>query len=291
LQGEPVYWGLRNLPGSGPAIARALSPELVAYVITYGGIVADAAIPLLLVRRRTFWLGFAIAAVFHALNAAFLHIGVFSYLMTAAILIFLPPDWPRRVPRLWRSHAQDALAPRIRTVLAGLTSEKIAPLPPSAAEEPHERRQRVVVVALLASYALIQLLVPLRHLLYPGAVSWTEEGHRFAWHMKLRMKYSAITITATDKASGRSWTIDPREDLTARQRRKLGTFPDILLQYVHAVRDRLRREGIDARITVDWRCSLNGRPPQPLVDPAVDLAAVEPSLWPAKWILPLPADR
>jgi len=31
-------------------------------------------------------------------------------------------------------------------------------------------------------------LVPLRHLLYPGYVSWNEQGHRFAWQMKLRDK-------------------------------------------------------------------------------------------------------
>jgi hypothetical protein len=287
LRGEPVYWGLKNLPGTGAAIARAVSPELVAYVITYGGIVADAAIPLLLVRRRTFWVGFAIAAAFHAFNAAFLQIGVFSYLMTGAILIFLPPDWPRRVARLGHTHAADSFSIRVRAVLAGLTAAE--PAAPGAEQGLGDRR-RGTVVALLACYVIVQLTIPLRHLLYPGPVSWTEEGHRFAWHMKLRMKHSVIEITATDKATGRSWIIDPRQDLTARQRRKLETFPDILLQYVHVVRDRLRQEGVDARITVDWRCSLNGRPQQMLVDPTVDLAAVERSVWPAKWILPLRTD-
>ncbi len=284
LRGEPLYWGLTNLPGTGATIARALSPELVAYAIAYGGLVVDFAIPLLLLRRRTFWLGFSVATVFHALNAVFLHIGVFSYLMTGAILIYLPPDWPRRLPRLWRMHTHDALPPRILALLRGLA----APNPASpTTEDGGDRRQRVVVASLLALYAVVQLLVPLRHLLYPGPVSWTEEGHRFAWHMKLRMKHSVIKITATDKSDGRSWEIDPRDDLTVRQRRKLETFPDILLQYVHVVRDRLRSQGIDARITVDWRCSLNGRPQQMLVDPAADLAAEERSLWPAKWILPL----
>jgi hypothetical protein len=44
-----------------------------------------------------------------------------------------------------------------------------------------------------------QTLVPFRHLLYPGNVSWTEEGHRFAWHMKLRSKVAdRFELTATD---------------------------------------------------------------------------------------------
>ena len=31
----------------------------------------------------------------------------------------------------------------------------------------------------------IQFLLPLRHLLYPGNVNWTEEGFRFAWRVML----------------------------------------------------------------------------------------------------------
>jgi vitamin K-dependent gamma-carboxylase len=104
--------------------------------------------------------------------------------------------------------------------------------------------------------------------------------------MKLRKKESSMIITVTDPATGRQWTVDPRRDLNPRQVRKLHTFPDILVQYAHYVRDRLRAEGIaDPIITVDWQCSLNGAPPRRLVDPKVNFAAVERSIWPAPWIL------
>ena len=281
LRGEPMKWALQNLPVTGSALARSLSPELTAYAIAYGGLLADLLIPLLLLQRRTFWLGFGLAAVFHAFNAAFLDIGVFSYLMTGAILIFLPPDWPRRLGPLWRQSRGAAILGRLRLILAGLTEPDApnAALPASPASR--------LVVPLLTAYVLFQLLMPLRHLLYPGPVSWTEEGHRFAWHMKLRTKYSSMTIRITDPASGRSGVVDPRADLNRRQMRKLETFPDILLQYVHILRDRLRREGIDPIINVDWRCSLNGRPYQQLVAPDVNLAAVERTWRPATWILPL----
>jgi hypothetical protein len=44
--------------------------------------------------------------------------------------------------------------------------------------------------------------------------------------------------------------------------RKLYTFPDMLLQYVHYKRDELRAQGIrDPIITVDWRCELTARRP------------------------------
>ena len=65
----------------------------------------------------------------------------------------------------------------------------------------------------VAAWVAIQLLVPLRHFFYPGNVSWTEEGHRFAWHMKLRSKRGVCTYHVTDPVSGRTWEIDPEPTL------------------------------------------------------------------------------
>jgi hypothetical protein len=104
--------------------------------------------------------------------------------------------------------------------------------------------------------------------------------------MKLRKKESRLTIRVEDPASGRRWTIDPAADLGPRQLRKLQTFPDILLQYVHAHRDRLVAQGIDDPIiTVDWQCSLNGAPYRPLVDKDQNLAKAQRSWRPAAWLL------
>lgn len=269
LRGEPMYSILiRNQDPQIPDAASTLPPALLAYAISYGGLITDAAIPVLLAFPRTVMLGFALACVFHTLNAIFLNIGIFSYLAMAAITIFFAPDWPRRWLR-----GPDVSAHGSRTQPAT-----------------NARSTRLLLVG-LHLYIAFQLLFPFRHLLFPGVVSWTEEGHRFAWHMKLRKKISRIAIRVEDPASGRRWVIDPRHDLLPRQLRKLGTFPDILLQYVHHHRDRLRAEGIrDPIITVDWFCSLNGRPYQRLVDPTVNLAAVERSWRHATWILPLSND-
>ena len=143
------------------------------------------------------------------------------------------------------------------------------------------------IIAVLHVFVVVQLLVPLRHWLYPGPVRWTEEGHRFSWRMMLRSKRSEIVLRVTDPASGRTWSIDPASDLTPVQLRELETSPDLVLQYVHFHRDRLRRDGVQPVIRVDWRCSLNGRPMRRLADPEVDLAAVERSLCHAAWIMPL----
>lgn len=264
LAGEPMYSLIVNRSPEVPDIAYHLPAALIAYFIAYAGILIDAIVPILLVVPRTVPFGFAIATVFHLLNEIFLHIGVFSYLMTGAITIFFSPDWPRRLWRRVTGKAEDAASPA----------------------ELRRRPANAAFLVALHLYVLGQILFPLRHFLYPGYVSWTEEGHRFAWQMKLRKKESTMIITVTDPTTGRRWTVDPRHDLNPRQLRKLHTFPDILVQYAHYVRDRLRAEGIaDPIITVDWQCSLNGAPPRRLVDPNVNFAAVERSLWPAPWIL------
>jgi hypothetical protein len=273
-RGEPMYSAILRHDPKVPEIAHQFPPALLAYVIAYGGLFIDLAVPVLLCFPRARLTGFGLAIVFHALNAIFLRIGIFSYLMVGAITIFFDPDWPRRFVRPMRGFLRQHERRVFRQSPGSFGS-----------------RAALGLVALHV-YALLQLLIPLRHHLYPGPVSWTEEGHRFSWHMKLREKRSRMSIRVTDPTSGRSWTIDPERDLTDRQLRKLHTFPDMLLQYVHYHRDRLRERGIDDPIiTVDWRCSLNGRPFRPLIDPNVNLAAVERSWRPAAWILPLdPAD-
>lgn len=264
LHGEPMYSELLHGGEDVPEIAHRVSPALLAYFIAYSGIIVDTAIPILLVIRRTRWLGYGLAFAFHALNAIFLHIGIFSYLMVGAITIFFDPDWPRRAAARFSR--------------------------PAAAVRTHGHRPTSTgLFVALHVYVLFQLTFPFRHHLFPGAVSWTEEGHRFAWHMKLRKKTSEIRITATDPTTGRTWNIDPTAELRRRQLAKLATFPDIMLQYVHHTRDRLRRDGIaDPEIRVEWKCSLNGGPIGFLIDPEVDLAKVERTWRPAPWILPKP---
>jgi len=271
LHGEPMYSGLISHSPEVPAIAYHLPPALLAYTIAYGGIAFDSTVPILLCFRRTRLLGFVAATIFHLLNDTFLNIGVFSYLMTGAITLFFEPDWPRRLAARWRG----------RPAAHGPATPAYQNNPP----QPLSMRQ-YAVLACLGAYALVQLALPLRNFLYPGQVSWTEDGHRFSWHMKLRAKSGDMTIVAYDPDTDRRFPIQPANDLRERQLKKLYTFPDILLQYVHLKADELRAKGIaHPEIYVDWQCSLNGAPPKPLVDPRVDLVKEQRSIWPARWII------
>ena len=106
--------------------------------------------------------------------------------------------------------------------------------------------------------------------------------------MKLRTKVGEAVFTVTHPQSGQTWTIRPEDQLKPHQLMKVITKPDLILQFSDYLVEQKRREGYDnvevrARVMV----SLNGREPQLLVDPNVDLAKEEVGLLPARWILPL----
>jgi hypothetical protein len=90
--------------------------------------------------------------------------------------------------------------------------------------------------------------------------------------MKLRTKTGEAVFTITHPESGQTWTIKPEEYLESHQVVKVITKPDLILHFGHFLAEEKRREGYDnievrARVMV----SLNGRPPQLLIDPSVDL--------------------
>jgi hypothetical protein len=141
---------------------------------------------------------------------------------------------------------------------------------------------------MLTAYLAVQLLLPLRHYLYPGNVSWTEEGHNFAWHMKLRTKIGEAVFTVTHPRGGKTWTIKPEDYLKPHQLVKVITKPDLILLFAHYLAEEKRREGYDeVEVRARAMVSLNGRQPQLLVDPNVDLTKEQVSVLPARWIVPL----
>jgi hypothetical protein len=143
-------------------------------------------------------------------------------------------------------------------------------------------------VALLGLYLAAQLLVPLRHFLYPGNVSWTGEGIWFAWHMKLNEKKARAWFFATDPVSRATWEATPQLSLTGQRLDSVLSKPDMILQLCHAIAHALRQRGysqIEVRAKV--LVSLNGRRFQDLIDPSVNLAAQPRTLMPAPWIVPL----
>ena len=279
--GEPMRTWMRPLtemPGGSPIFIS----DGVVYSFVIGGLLLDLLVVPLLLWRRTRLFAFVAAVVFNLINALIFDIGIFPWLMLGALLIFFPPDSLRRFARAAMTqgepsfNAQPAPAP---------VSPKTMPERSSC---PSLSASQKLVAGLLAAYLAVQLFFPLRHYLYPGNVSWTEEGHNFSWHMKLRTKGGEAVFTVTDPRSGQTWIINPKDYLKPHQVTKVITKPDLIVLFSHHLAEEKRREGYDnvevrARVMV----SLNGREPQLLVDPNVDLAKEQVGLLPARWIVPL----
>ena len=275
LHGEPVRtWLTRRAEHFGDW----LRSEWTVGLVSYGGLLFDLFIVPLLLWRRTRLFAFLLAAAFHLTNNWLFSIGVFPWLSIAMTALFFPPDWPRRfvihVQELWPSRT-----PGKSRVL--LNAEQIG------------FQQRRWIVAFLGVYLGWQVLMPLRHHLYPGAASWTEEGHRFSWHMMLRSKTAETKFFVFDPTTQEVWALDPLAYLTLRQYEKMTGRPDMILQFAHHIaalmQERAGRTNI--QIHAIAKASLNGRKPALLIDPDVNLAAVQRDLRPASWILPLDNNR
>lgn len=145
------------------------------------------------------------------------------------------------------------------------------------------------MLAFLAGWMALQLLLPFRHLLYPGTVDWTEEGHRFGWRMKLRDKRGTLRFVAVDRRTGETHPLDAAQAvLTERQRQMMLHDPDMIREFARFVGEGLEGTGygpIEVRAITS--ISLNARPPQPMIDPETDLAAQPRPRGAAPWIVPL----
>jgi hypothetical protein len=277
LRGEPLRTWLADY-ADWKVVGPFLTSEWAVYLFSYGGLLFDLLIVPLLLWKRTRRYAFAGVVAFNVLNGWLFNIGIFPWLMIAASLLFFAPDWPRR----WRFGVSKVLGGSV-AVNAQTGRGRESPVPSRA-----PRLARVATLGLLAGYLGVQVLVPFRHYLYPGNVHWSEEGHRFSWHMKLRDKNATARFLATDPSGGRTWQVDPRAYLAAWQIQEMVTRPDMILQFSHHLANDLRKQGYgNIEIRADVMASLNGRPAQRLIDPAADLAAQPRSLLPAAWILPL----
>ncbi len=262
LQGYPLGMWLQrraNLPWIGPYLAQ----DWAGIVFAYSGLLLDLLVVPLLLWKRTRWVAYLLAVLFHVLNSVLFEIGIFPWMMIGATLVFFPPDWPRRL------------------LLRRLPAEAFhVPWPSSQCQ--------ALITSLLGVYVAWQLLFPLRGLLYPMSGIWTEEGHHFAWHMMLREKDVGIRFYVRHPGTGQGGVVDVRSFLTSRQMSRMSKDSDMILTFVHFLRDHYRDHGQGTlQIRVLALVSLNGRKPQLMMDPDIDYAQVNRTWGAQPWIIPL----
>lgn len=242
-----------------PIIGSLFTEEWMVYLFTYSGLLLDLFVVPFLLWRRTRPFALLLAITFHLLNSQLFNIGIFPWFAIAATLIFLPPSTFR--PR-W------------------------LPLPTASLPALSGSRQRWILAA-MALYFAVQIVLPLRHFLYPGDASWTEEGHVYAWRMRLREKDGEITFYASNPQTGTSWPLDVAQILNPRQLDQMKDNPPMILQFAHYLAEPLQAVEPTIRIHAHVPMSLNSRTPQLMIDPSADLSREPDSLFMADWIVPL----
>jgi hypothetical protein len=244
--------------------------EWVPYIYAWSGMLFDLLIPFLMLWKKTRNVAFVSAIVFHLNNNFVFSIGVFPMLALTLTMIYYDAGFPRKI-----------VPKQIKKWVSGQYRKRL--IDRNQAVSASHSQTRPIFLALIGIYILIQLLVPFRHLTYPGWTTWHEEGHDFAWRMMLRQKTSRMQFNVTHPVTGEQRYADPEDYLNFVQLKLMGK-PDFLLQFAHHL-DRLVQSnaGFDPIITAKFEVSINGRPFRELVDPNLDLSeipAYEPSyLW------------
>lgn len=257
LHGQPlaIWLGART---DVPVLGRLFTLPGAPLAMSWFGFLFDLTIVAWLTWRRTRPFAYAVVVVFHVLTRMLFDIGMFPVIMSLSALVFFDPSWPR------------------------------FGRPASAGERVETPRRRALWLG--AAWCVLQILLPLRCHLYGGNVLWHEQGMRFSWRVMVRAKGGATTFHVTDRATGKTEDVSPRRYLTPFQENEMSSQPDLVLQLAHHIARDFGARGHDVAVRAEVLESLNGRRSVPLVDPTVDLTAIEDGLAPASFLLPAPSE-
>lgn len=249
-----------------PVIGPALKYEATAYLMSWCGAIYDLFIPFFLIRQKTVKWAYVFVIIFHALTAIiFPRIGIFPYMMMGGSLIFFSASFHKKL-------------------LAKFYC---------ASENVWNARNKIVKPALYC-FVAFQLLLPFRHLAYPGNLFWTEQGFRFSWRVMLmeKMGNSQFYVVSDDNET---LVIENSTYLSPLQEKQMSTQPDMVLEFAHFLYNEFKDSLIvennktialnnpAVKAKVYTRLHNHG---QLMVDTNVNLAAQKRGFHHKDWIIP-----
>lgn len=264
---EPV----KQILGQAPFLTNILGEQLATYLLVYGGIGFDLVAGFLLLYRPTRKFGLAAGITFNVLNSIiFDDINIFPFFMLGSLLLFLEPETVNG----WFPEKKQSRKDKRKKEKPG--QEGISTYTRLWGSEP-------VLKKLFLAYIIFHCIWPLRHMVIPGPVDWTGQGQLFSWRMKIQTRSTEqLDFEVLDY---KTQTIIPT-DLDAYymnfdQRRGMALHPALLHQMTEFLGDRAKEKlGHDqVGVRVKLRVSFNGREPQYVVNPELDLYKEEYHPW------------
>jgi hypothetical protein len=250
-----------------PLIGALLRERWTAYLFSWGGMIYDCTIVLFLLWRKTRAAAYLSVIAFHLLTGILFQIGVFPLVMIATTPIFFSEDFHKKV--------LSALQRGLRIKPAVFIGEAWQP-----------RFPKLLLVFFIV-YGSLQLLMPLRFLVYPGHLFWTEEGYRFSWRVMLMEKSGDATFYVRDAATGREGMVNNRDFLNVTQEKQMAFQPDMILEFAHFLKRYYESSGMrEVSVRAEVYVTLNGRPSRLFIDSTINLASEADGLHHQPWIVP-----
>ncbi|RPD41166.1 HTTM domain-containing protein [Chitinophaga barathri] len=249
-----------------PLVGRFMYEPWTAYLFSWFGAVYDLFIVFFLLNKRTRPYAYAVVLVFHIATAIFFPgIGMFPYVMMTASLLFFSADFHER----------------LLGYLPGYSPKK------RTGDKVYNYSGQQIFLAAFGIYVILQVIIPLRFLLYPGHLFWHEEGYRFSWRVMLMEKAGTAYFTVKDQAHREVYTVNNAEFLTPLQEKMMSTQPDLILKYAHYLASEYGKRGVNhPEVYGEIYVALNGQRSRLFVDTLVNLAA-QPLGWGHyQWVLP-----
>ena len=226
LQAEPMRtW----LPSKShlPIVGKLMYEEWVAYLFSWFGAIYDLFIVFFLVNRKTRIVAYVFVLIFHIATAVFFPgIGLFPYVMIVSSLIFFSGTFHEKLLGFLFARAKRAFTSGVQAVST------------------YRFQYAKTMYAGVAAYILLQVLVPLRFLMYPDNLFWSEEGYRFSWRVMLMEKAGAAYFTVKDKTNSKSFVVNNSEYLTPMQEKMMSTQPDMILRFAHFLAKKYEEKGV-----------------------------------------------
>ncbi|UUC45313.1 HTTM domain-containing protein [Flavobacterium cerinum] len=254
-----------------PVFGFLLQKEWMPFIFSWFGMLYDLAIPFLLLYRKTRLIAFVLVVIFHSVTRILFPIGMFPFIMIGATLVFFDAKYHHKaleylsiIFKINKKRFDNGKA-RFTKTLSGTA----------------------IRIRILICFFIVQLVFPLRYLLYPGELFWTEEGFRFSWRVMLMEKAGYAQFIVKDAVTGNSFYIDNSEFLTPFQEKQMAFQPDFILEFARFIHNYYQEKGMnDPIVSVESYVTLNGRPSRIFINPTVNLAKEKDSFLPKYWIIP-----
>ena len=275
LHAQPLKIWLRakyTIPIIGETL---LQKNFSYYLFSWGGMIYDCIIPFLLLYKRTRYFAFFMVLVFHIMTRIlFPPIGMFPYIMIFSCIIFFESGVHKKILDFIRN----ILKLKVKNDNKFDSNSSVI-------------RSYRFIIPIVSLFFILQIILPVRSIFYPGELLWTEQGYRFSWRVMLIEKTGYTTFKVVDNSSNKFQLVDNMEFLTPFQEKQMSFQPDMILEYAHYLGATFEKRGFkDVSVYADSYVTLNGRPSKRFIDPKVDLLKQKKDLKHKTWILPLKDD-